>query len=134
MESQASPSDDKLILGIIAGAAAGVLGIGVWTGCYKIGASGFAIVGWLSGPLIGVMVGLAIRHAGRSRQTPAAIAAIIITLLSCAIGYIVTDMVLFPWDPPSDLPQAIRNLGKDIQAWLLIAIGCYISFALARKA
>lgn len=133
MTDQPASNNGSLILGIIAGLIAAAMGVGVWMAFYKIGSSGFALLTWLSGPVIGLLVGLTMRWAGKTCEPAISIVAIILTLIACVVGHILTDIHLVPWTPPSDLPQAIKNLGNDIQAWLLIAIGCYIAFALVRR-
>ena len=78
------PSNGNLVLALIAGLAAAVVGSLVWMGITLA-------AGWHVGYValgIGALVGLAIRFAGRGSHIIYGVMGVVFTLLSCLVGEI----------------------------------------------
>ena len=121
------PPAGNPMLAIAAGAVVAVLGVGLWYGAYLLIQSYFII------PLVvGLLIGGAMRFAGRSIDPKVAFAAAAFTVASCFAGYVLIDLTLIPWQPPSDLPQAVRNFFNNIVLIILTALSAYFAYIVSR--
>jgi len=132
-------------LGIAAGVGAGLVAVVAWAGLYKLGLmtnNGMPPVPWwslmLNSPLAGVLVGLGVRLGGQSREPAVGIAAVGTTIVACFIGYVVVDLTMLKWTINGQpvqptLADAAGRFFNDFMKILLVAVGCWIAYAIGRK-
>ena len=81
-----APVEQNLPLAIIAGAAAALAGAGVWAAITV--ATGYQI-GWMAVG-VGVLVGYAVRFAGKGAALPYSLTGAAFALIGCAVGNLLT--------------------------------------------
>ncbi len=136
--SAGSPS--PLLLAVVAG----IVGIGIWAGLYKLGLmtnNDLPPVPWwsimLNSPLVGLVVGLAVRYAGRTQERAVSITAAVATFFACFLGYVVVDLFMLKWSFNGQPIQptfadAAGRFFNDFMKVLLAAVGSWIAWSLAR--
>ena len=128
--SPSSSSQVGLVRPIIAGVVAAAGGAVLWWASYKLLGSV-----WLAPLIIGVGVGLAMRLAGRGDHRAVGVAAAGLTVLASLVGYVWTDITLVPWlnNYSPTVGEAVKRFLGDVQALVLIALGAYLAFVIARR-
>lgn len=123
--AQAPDDGSNFLFGVLGGLAGMFIGIGVYYLMSVI------IFKWLGLPLliVGLLVGLPMRLLGRSSSGKIGVVAILMTLLSCAIGLVVADQN-FPWDTPSTLEMSFKKL-LYLDTLMYTAFSAYLSYCVA---
>lgn len=110
---------------LIVAIAIAIAGPFLWVGLY-VGLDN----GWIAAPLIGLLIGIGMRLTMKHGDRRLQVVASVLTVLSCAAGYVWVDMV-FIWVIPPDLFEALKHMLNDFTAILLIALGAYIAWVMA---
>jgi hypothetical protein len=115
----------RLAGAMIGGIVVAAVGPVVWYGMLKsIGNA------WIPPLLIGAGIGLVMRVIGRSADVRLSIAASILTVVSCAGGYLWADSLLWK---PFIFGESVKRMLNDLPSIALIAVGAYFAFVLARR-
>ena len=90
---------------------------------------------WLAPLLAGPLVGVAMRFTGGSALPKAGTIAIVATLITCLLGYVLRHILWIKWLDPTFQPtvgHAFQYLfSADLMGILLMAMSAYFAFAIA---
>ncbi len=111
---------------LLAALGVAIAGPFIWVGLYT-GMNN----GWIAPPLIGLLVGAAMRMTMKHGDRRLQVAALILTVLACIVGYVWTDLAYVPWIVKPDLFGALKHMLNDFTAVLLMALGAYIAWVMA---
>lgn len=89
---------------------------------------------WLAPLLVGVLIGSAMRFTSKQTLPHAGKIAIIATLITCLVGYVVRHVLWIKWLDPTFQPTVGHAfstlLSTDLMAILLMAMSAYFAFTI----
>lgn len=95
---------------------------------------------WLAPVLTGLVIGGAMRLAGKQPAPRVGTVAVLFTVVTALAGYIYRAINLIPWNPVNGQPftptvgDTMRYLfNNDMMSVILIAFGTYLAFIIARS-
>lgn len=126
-----TPSKLPPILPFVAIAAAMVVGVGLYWVFYE----NLGLNQWLAPLLVGPLIGCAMRFTAKQPIPRAGTIAIVATLVTCLVGYVLRHILWIKWLDPTFEPtvgHAFEYLfSADMMAILLMAMSAYFAFTLA---
>jgi hypothetical protein len=120
----AGPKEPSAILAMGVGIVGGIAGAGLYCGIVA-----FANNQLFPLLIVGPLIGLAMKYVGRSHDSRMGVIAIILTIIACMVGFVIADMNIVPWKPPSTFKMAFGKLFS-ISA-VMIGFSAYFSYSIA---
>jgi len=126
-----TPTNLPPILPFAAIAVAMVISVGLYWVFYQ----NLGLNQWLAPLLVGPLIGCAMRFSTKQPLPRAGTIAIVATLVTCLIGYVLRHVLWIKWLNPTFKPSvghAFEFLfSADLMAILLMAMSAYFAFAIA---